>query len=81
MSLTTFKSAERWYGLEESGRKPNTVRIMDATPDESYSVQAGDRIRICLAHDPAVYFERDLTDVSVIGDICGKYLLVWSWRP
>ena len=77
-----FKSIPEYWEKEEAGQKPNTERVMDAAPTTVRAALASGqavRIRITNTQTMAV-FERGLTDVSVIGSLCGKVIVVWSWQ-
>ena len=79
--LVIFRSKEPDYRLEKSGRKPNTGRLMTTK-----------EIEWLLKHDPTVtdiriepfeqsdkFFERELTDISIVGEAFGYKLVVLSW--
>ena len=81
-----FKSVLQYFKLERDGLKPNTVRLL--TYDERQEVEGRvhvDEIRIeCIranvdddCFDP---FTRTLTSIEQIGELCGHYLFVFSWR-
>lgn len=80
--LVILRSAEPYYNLEESGAKPNTERLMTA-----------EEIEWLLKHDPNVtairiehfdnsdkFFERELTDISIVSELLGYKLVVLSWK-
>ena len=89
-----FKSVPFNFKAEQRGTKPNTERLLNSTEfkalltdeNEKYPVFSYDyllhRIRIgCTdpnlkGYDP---FERELTDIRKIGELCGSYLVVFSW--
>jgi len=84
-----FKSEARMYEKEESGVKPNTVRILD--DDEAIQIMSmGDDFGIggvgsMLTHIRIERwdhrsFTRELTDISVVGRLLGKSIWVFSWR-
>ena len=81
-----FKSKTYFFKLERDGLKPNTVRLL--TYDEWQELGGGvdvNEIRIeCVranvsdaCFDP---FTRTLTSIEQIGELCGYYLFVFSWR-
>ena len=81
-----FKSASHYFKLERDGLKPNTVRLL--TYDEKQEVEGRvhvDEIRIeCIRanvdDDCFEPFTRTLTSIEQIGELCGFYLFVFSWR-
>jgi hypothetical protein len=79
----TFKSTLERFEKERSGAKPNTVRVMNAPPYDFIDALNGWlECRIIIkCTDSLAQIERTLTDVSVVGEFCGKCLVVWSWRP
>jgi hypothetical protein len=78
-----FKSIPSFWTAEESGAKPNTVRIMDVPPLDFTDTrfEPDERTITMVNSRDGREFTRTLTDVSVVGDLLGKVLVVWSWRP
>lgn len=78
-SVVTFKSSSEMFEKEKSGRKPNTVRKIDAGDDRFASLRAGcGRIVIVASHDSgdrSESFEREITDYSE-----WEGLAVISWK-
>ena len=83
-----FKSGRSFYEIEECGLKPNTVRVLDEEEARLFADWIMDAdvvqhkiqyIEIQNKHGQES-FRRKLTDVSFIGSIHEKYLLVFSWR-
>ena len=73
-----FKSTNEFYIKEESGIKPNTVRQVDSS--ELRYIENADLItiyNITTRH----HFTRQITDLSLLGNILGKPLIVISWDP
>ena len=76
-----LKSDLRYYKKEEDGRKPNTTRIIDQRESRIITVVNPQRIRITLSGGPTIHqFEREITDITHIGDICGKAIVTISWK-
>jgi len=77
-----FKSDTNMYVLEESGKKPNTVRLLDR--DEVKKLELGtdsEPKHITIKHESTgMRFGRELTNISVIGELCGKTIVVFSWK-
>ena len=88
----TFKSETYYFKQERDGLKSNTVRLL--TRDEMRQIRPNRgmralsrirKIRIeCVrasvndaCFDP---FTRTLTSIEQIGELCGYYLFVFSWR-
>lgn len=69
---------------EEEGRKPHTERIMTKTEldelEESNFIERITRIKIVHTQVPESDFTRSLTDVRVIGELFGFYLVTFSWQ-
>ena len=82
-----LKSKTHFFELERDGLKPNTVRILtyDEWQELGGGVDVNNEIRIeCVranvndaCFDP---FTRTLTSIVQIGELCGHYLVVFSWR-
>ena len=76
-----FRSYPSMYEVEESGVKPNTVRILDFC-ETSQVIENWDKlthIRIEeVGHDRS--FTRELTDITELGELLGKDVFVFSWR-
>jgi len=84
-NTVVFKSEPYFYELEERGLKPNTVRLLDEEDARLFDewmmdVDEIQYIEIRNKRYSQEWFRRKLTDVSIIGEICGKYLVVFSWR-
>ncbi len=76
-----FRSTPSLYEKEESGKKPNTVRILDDDA-EALPVMMGkeDLTHIRIERWDHHGFTRELTDISVVGRLLGKTICVFSWR-
>jgi hypothetical protein len=74
-----FSSCAKWYTLEESGRKPNTVRWLDAGEFDNLLVQKPSRIRI-IDSDHKRSFSRTLSWWGTLDDCLGMYLVMFCWR-
>ena len=76
-----FQSCLHSYRKEEDGRKPNTTRIIEERENNIVTVIYLKRIRIILKDFPSKeHFEREITDIAHIGDICGKTIITISWK-
>jgi len=86
-----FKSEPYYFKQERDGLKPNTVRLLTRSekkqirPDvEPLEIEHIKKIRIeCTIDFPFEgrgYFTRTLTSIEQIGELCGYYLFVFSWR-
>jgi len=78
-----FKSIPRYFQKEESGLKPNTVRIVDHSEYHAILNMFKDgELEEILIHKSASedHFCRKLTDISYVGSIAGKELVVFSWK-
>lgn len=64
--VLTCKSSELWYALEQSGKKPNTVRVVPH--DELLLLGQCTRIRV-MSTDGNGYFVRPITGVYDITDV------------
>lgn len=73
-----FKSTNEFYIKEESGIKPNTARQVDSF--ELRYIEKADLITIENI-DTGQHFTRQITDLSLLGNILGKPLIVISWNP
>jgi len=81
-----FKSNPMWFIKEKSGNKSNTVRLLDYK--EMFYLQewlrTDDTKFIEIECYPPVFedksFRRKLTDVSFIGNIIDKHIVVFSWK-
>ena len=74
-----LKSYLGHYKKEKNGEKPNTTRIIDDKEAMMLRVPSPNRIRIILSGGPTIHhFEREITDISHIGDICGKAMITIS---
>ncbi|MHC1571875.1 MAG: hypothetical protein ACXQTL_03905 [Methanosarcinales archaeon] len=76
-----FQSMPSMYEKEESGVKPNTVRILDfcevSQVIENWKELTYIRIEE-VGHDRS--FTRELTDITEVGELLGKEVFVFSWR-
>ncbi len=77
-----FQSMPVMYEKEESGVKPNTVRILDGLHEEVELMKASERLTHIQIRESyhKHRFTRELTDISKIGEILGKSVYVFSWR-
>ena len=81
-----FKSTPEFWALERHGFKPNTVRIMDAAEAEiamegSYAIAFAGPVQIRVVNTATgTAFARTLTDISIVGELLGKSIVVFSWR-
>jgi hypothetical protein len=78
-----FKTSKEFYVKELMGDKPNTVRIL-SKKDTRLMACPGQTIRIFFKKNKSIVknksFERELTDISIVGELLGKYVVVYSWR-
>lgn len=77
-----FKSTDAMWWKEYTGKKPNTVRLMDTPPwvvIESLEAGAETRIEVTNALTGRK-FTRQLVDVTAAGEMLGKYLVIFSWQ-
>jgi hypothetical protein len=74
-----FKSGESWYDKEKSGIKNNTVRILSGN---EYNIVSWNSVVQIEISNPVTEqnFRRDLTDISRIGCMCGKHIVVFTWK-
>ena len=77
-----FKSIPEFFEKEREGIKPNTERIM---PDDDFYVLLFHspkitHIRIINSEMHDRYFNRELTDISLISELLGVNLVVLSWK-
>ena len=89
-----FKSEPYYFKEERDGLKPNTVRLLthdemeQLRPNgESFEITHIKKIRIqntlgsnFETHPNSKSFTRTLTSIEQIGELCGYYLFVFSWR-
>ena len=69
-----FRSRNEFFKKELNGLKPNTIRSIDPNLDLS------DIKHIRIEHtDTGDFFTRALTDISVIGSVLDRELVVFSW--
>ncbi len=75
-----FRSTPSMYEKEESGKKPNTVRILD--DDEALPIMTMGEDLTCIRIERWDHhgFTRELIDISVVGRLLGKTICVFSWR-
>ncbi len=77
-SVLLVHSKDDLYYKEKHGSKRNTVRILDIS--EMSKVPCLDTIRISLSDgDSNEFFTRKISDVSVVGHLLGKKMVVFSW--
>jgi len=80
-NTVVFKSEKKMYDLEKSGKKTNTVRVLDRDEMEKLRLSESTPTRIVIKNAVTERgFERDITDISVIGELCGKTIVVFSWK-
>ena len=79
-----FKSTPDFFYREEEGKKPNTTQVISEKEwYELVEMDAKEEIRYIKVEHPQVpesNFTRELTDVCIVGDILGFYLVVFSWK-
>lgn len=77
VELVEYKSTPENYENEESGVKPNTVRLIDGPDPRVLSLQSGEakRIRITKTTDGS-WFERTITNVTFFNNH-----VIISWLP
>ena len=73
-----FKSTDEFYKKEKSGIKPTTVRVVDA-----FELRYAEVAIFITIIDTATgdHFTRKITDLSLLGNVLGKPLIVISWNP
>jgi len=74
--IVTFESAPVFYNKEIAGLKNNTVRVLDAVECNTMLYYKPSRIRIECEYDT---FVRNISDISVVGELLGKKIVVISW--
>jgi len=77
------KSEQDVYSKEKDGRKPNTERILNKKEyDQMWNWLRDYKDKTKKIHVESMLdsFERQLMDVSVIVEILGNYLVVFSWK-
>jgi len=94
-TLVIFKSIPEFYEKERDGRKPNTERIISYNGDDDFALakcqsamNEGRRAKveiICTGIAPesgvtGEMFFRTITDISLVGTILGKVMVVISWE-
>ncbi len=81
VSTIIFRSTPAMYKKEESGVKPNTVRILDSC-EVSQMIEKWEELKYIRieerGHDRS--FTRELTDITEVGELLGKKIFVFSWR-
>lgn len=91
-----FTSTPYYFGVEQRGLKPNTVRLLtygqkrqvqpEGECDLSFPTVGSYYIKkiriVCTDERLEAYppFERVLTSIEQIGEMCGHYLFVFSWK-
>lgn len=83
--VVVFRSTLQYYRLEISGWKSNTVRLLNKAEYEAIMMDDEcwklTKIRIEHSEHPIAFsFERELTNISLIGELVGHYLVVFSWK-
>ena len=80
-NTVVFRSTSKMYALEKSGKRPNTVRLLDRDDVEDLLLGKSEPSYIVIRNSVTEQqFERELTNISVIGELCGKTIVVFSWR-
>lgn len=76
-----LKTDDRLFGIEKSGEKPYTVRIMEH--NEFYAlVDTGiKRVRIGHARIYNEWFERDFVSAIMLGEMLGRLFVGIAWDP
>lgn len=74
-----FKSERAYYRKEKSGRKNNTVRILSEAEYDIVHYSVVKCIEISNL-DNLESFTREITDISRVGAICGKVVVVFTWK-
>lgn len=77
--VVCFKSYNRMFLKEKSGRKNNTVRILSANEYSALQGTTISEIEIINA-DTGEVILRQLSDISDIGSLLGSYVVVFTWR-
>jgi hypothetical protein len=74
-----FEAEEALYDKEKSGIKNNTVRILS---ENEFNIVSWNPVVQIEISDPVFEqcFRRDLTDHSRIGSVCGKHIVVFTWK-
>ena len=75
-----FKTDDGLFGVEKSGEKPYTVRILDSREVRALMRAAIETVRIEHELEPQVFFERRIVSVFKLGDILGKTLVGIAWK-
>ena len=76
-----FKSIDTLYVKEKSGIKPYTIRILTVQEMHAFRESSPTWIRIVQSKTAGhEYFEREITDTSLIGKFIGRYMLGIAWR-
>jgi len=82
-TLIIFKSEPRFYELESSGKKSNTIRTLNRSEYNEMLIHPPTHIRIFLKGAPKrdVFFTRKITDVMYVGSnaIADTYTMLFSW--
>ena len=88
-NIVIFKSAEPFYSKEKSGAKANTERILsyeewdwllnkEEPKITKIRIESSNMKKTSDVADE--YFQRDLTDISEIGELLGSKIVVFSWK-
>lgn len=77
------KSIPKFWFLEQSSKKPNTIRIEKLNECKRIRTMFFDKtittIRIVHIYT-GEYFERKIMDISLLGEIVGSVIIVISWE-
>lgn len=77
-TLVARSERDMWL-KEQDGTKANTVRIV--SPQEWTETRGCGGTRICVVDaGTGAHFEREITDVSVVGEFAGQRIVVISWK-
>ena len=76
-----FKTDDRLFGVERSGRKPYTVRILEIEAFYALEVADIERVRIERAGYPNQFFVRDFFSVAMLGEMLGRVFAGIAWNP
>lgn len=75
----SFKTEpEELFEAEKSGAKSNTVRILDAA--EADRIKRDPPAKIIIQYDQEIFL-RTLTNICEVGDMLGKVIVIFSWKP
>jgi L-rhamnose mutarotase len=73
-----FEETEALFKKEKSGRKNNTVQVLS---EQEHNIVLWKAINDIEITNPSTNesFAREITDISRIGTICGRFIVVFSW--